>query len=448
MIRPEQSPPATVTPSQREAASKQAGDVRARWAWSEATVWTDRMLTALETGVKGDKWFSLIDKVAREENLFSGWVQVASNDGAAGVDHVSIDRFAKELAHNLKRLSETIPEGRYQPQDIRRVEIPKPGSKETRPLGIPTVRDRVVQTALRNVIEPIFEHTFAAHSYGFRPNRGCKDALRRVDQLVKRGYRYVVDADLKSYFDTIPHDRLLARVAEKISDGRILALIESFLRQGVLDAMHRWEPTEGTPQGGVISPLLSNVYLDPLDHLMAGLGFEMVRYADDFVILCRTEAEAQRALDVVRQWTAENGLKLHPEKTHIADTEGDGFEFLGYLIKREHRWPRKKSLQKLKDTIRQKTRRTSGRSMLAIIADVNRSLVGWFEYFKHSHHWVFGSLDGWIRMRLRSILRRWHRRNGRGRGRDHNRWPNAYFRDAGLFSLKDAWLQIVNPLGG
>lgn len=448
MTRSKQFPPARVACSDGGTTPKQAGDVRARWAWTEATVWTDRMLTALETGVKGGQWFSLIDKVAREDNLFSGWVQVASNDGAAGVDHISIDDFAKQLAHNLKRLSETIPDGRYRPQDIRRVEIPKPGSNETRPLGIPTVRDRVVQTALRNVIEPIFEHTFAEHSYGFRPNRGCKDALRRVDQLVKRGYRYVVDADLKGYFDTIPHDRLLARVAEKISDGRILALIALFLKQGVMDATNRWEPTEGTPQGGVISPLLSNIYLDPLDHLMAELGFEMVRYADDFVILCRTEAEARRALDVVREWTAENGLTLHPEKTHIADTEGDGFEFLGYLIKREHRWPRRKSLQRLKDTIRQKTRRTSGRSMSAIIADVNRTLVGWFEYYKHSHHWVFNTLDGWIRMRLRSILRHWHRRKGRGRGRDHNRWPNAYFHAAGLFSLKAAWLQLVNPLGG
>jgi RNA-directed DNA polymerase len=151
-------------------------------------------------------------------------------------------------------------------------------------------------------------------------------------------------------------------------------------------------------------------------------------------------------LDEVRKWTTENGLTLHPEKTHIADTEGEGFEFLGYVLKREHRWPRRKSLQKFKDTIRQKTRRTSGRSLHAIIADINRTLVGWFEYFKHSHHWIFGSLDGWIRMRLRSILRRWQRRKGCGRGLDHQRYPNAYFRDAGLFSLKDAWLKIVNPL--
>lgn len=438
-----QDPPASVA-----GRPKQVGDVRARWAWTEAAVWTDRMLMALETGVKGEKWFSLIDKVAREENLFSGWVQVASNDGAAGVDQVTIDGFAKQLASHLKRLHETLGDGRYRPQAIRRVEIPKPGSKETRPLGIPTVRDRVVQTALRNVIEPIFERTFAEHSYGFRPNRGCKDALRRVDDLVKHGYRYVVDADLKSYFDTIPHDRLLSLLGEHISDQRVLALITLFLQQGVLSEMTRWEPTAGTPQGGVISPLLSNVYLNPLDHLMARLGFEMVRYADDFVILCRTREEAERALDEVRRWTAENGLTLHPEKTHIADTEGEGFEFLGYLIQREHRWPRRKSLQKFKDTVRRKTRRTQGRSLQCVITDLNRTLRGWFEYYKHSHHWIFGSLDGWIRMRLRSILRKHQRRRGCGRGRDHQRYPNRYFHEAGLFSLKQAWLRCINPEAG
>lgn len=438
-----QDPSAGVAPG-----SKQAENVRARWAWTEATVWTDRMLTALEQGVKGGTWFSLIDKVAREENLFSGWVQVASNQGAAGVDHVSIDSFGKRLSPNLTRLHETLSQGSYRPQDVKRVQIPKPGSKETRPLGIPTVRDRVVQTALRNVIEPIFEHGFAEQSYGFRPGRGCKDALRRVDQLVKRGYRYVVDADLKGYFDTIPHAALLERVAQKISDGRVLSLIEHFLKQGVMEEMQRFEPTEGTPQGAVISPLLSNIYLDPLDHLMAERGYEMVRYADDFVVLCRTREEAETALELVREWTTENGLQLHPGKTHIADTEGEGFEFLGYHLRRDHRWPRRKSLRKFKDTVRMKTRRTSGQSLSSIIEDLNRTLRGWYEYFKHSHHWVFGSLDGWIRMRLRSILRRRARRTGRGRGLDHQRYPNAYFREAGLFSLKDAWLRDVSPVSG
>jgi RNA-directed DNA polymerase len=237
-------------------------------------------------------------------------------------------------------------------------------------------------------------------------------------------------------------------VAEKISDGRMLDLIELFLKQGVMGTAGRFEPTEGTPQGAVISPLLSNIYLDSLDHLMSDSGYEMVRYADDFVILCQTLAEAEAALELVRQWTTENGLTLHPEKTHIADAEGDGFEFLGYHLKREHRWPRKKSLQKLKETIRQKTGRTAGRSLNAVIADLNRTLTGWFEYFKHSHHWIFGRVDGWIRMRLRSILRRRVGRRGRGRGLDHQRYPNSYFHEAGLFSLAQAWLRYVNPVSG
>jgi len=418
--------------------TKPAEDVRSRWEWTEASVWTNRMLTTLEQGVKGGKWFSLMDKVYSEENLFWSWSQVAQNDGAAGVDHVSIDAFAKQLVPNLKRLTKTLRENIYQPQDVKRVWIPKPGSKEQRPLGIPTVRDRVVQTALRNVIEPIFEKDFAEHSYGFRPGRGCKDALRRVDQLMKQGYRYVVDADLKSYFDTIPHDQLMDRIEEKISDGRVLSLIEMFLQQSVLDDCQRWTPEMGSPQGAVISPLLSNIYLNPLDHLMVEQGFEMVRYADDFVILCQTAEEAGSALAVVEQWTTGNGLTLHPEKTRIVDVDAESFDFLGYSFFGEHRWPRKKSLQKLKETLRQKTKRTNGHSLQFIIADVNRTLRGWFEYFKHAHKWTFGRIDSWLRMRLRSILRKRAGRKGRGRGWDHHRWKNSYFARNGLFDLKAA----------
>jgi RNA-directed DNA polymerase len=303
----------------------------------------------------------------------------------------------------------------------------------------------VVQTALRNVLEPIFEKDFAQQSYGFRPGRGCKDALRRVDQLMKRGYRYVVDADLKSYFDTIPHDRLMDRIKEKVSDGRVLSLLEMFLKQGVMDRLTRWEPEKGTPQGAVISPLLSNIFLNPLDHLMAERGFEMVRYADDFVVLCRTAEEAETALELVREWTAENGLTLHPEKTRVVDVEEDGFDFLGYSFHGEHRWPRKKSLQKVKDTIRDKTKRSNGQSLQYIINDVNLTLRGWFEYFKHSHKRTFITLDGWIRMRLRSILRKRAGREGRGRGLDHHRWRNAYFAERGLFNLTTARASVCRP---
>src|ERR1700692_2748284 len=290
------------TPVVVPALAKRAGDVQEPpgtsrdWAWTEPTVWTPRMLAALAAGVKGGKWYSLIDKVYPTDTLSLAFEDVKDNKGAAGVDHVTIAQFAKDLDGNLGRLSEQLRRGTSRPQQIRRHYIPKPGSREMRPLGIPTVRDRVVQTALRMALEPIFEQDFAAHSYGFRPGRGCKDALRRVDELLKEGSVFIVDVDLKSYFDTIPHARLLAEVGPKASDGKIMELLEQFLRQGILDGLAAWRPDEGTPQGAVISPLLSNIYLDPLDHLMARQGFEMVRYADDFVVLCRSEAQAARAL--------------------------------------------------------------------------------------------------------------------------------------------------------
>jgi RNA-directed DNA polymerase len=420
------------------AKAKRTGEAQRPWHWVEPTVWTARMLTALEQGVKGGKWFSLIDKVFPEQTLRAAFAQVAANHGAAGVDHVTVTMFANHLDENLKHLSTDLRRGAYQPQQIRRHSIPKPGSKEMRPLGIPTVRDRVVQTALRMALEPIFEHDFAEHSYGFRPGRGCKDALRRVDELLKAGYRYIVDADLKSYFDTIPHDRLLALVGQKVSDGRVLSLIASFLKQGVLDGLREWTPEEGSPQGGCISPLLSNIYLNPLDHLMAEQGFEMVRYADDFVILCRSPEDAARALALMQRWTAEAGLTLHPDKTKIVDATVDRFDFLGYRFERGRRYPRPKSMQKLKETIRAATKRTSGKSLKAIIVGLTPTLRGWFEYFKHSYHTTFPYLDGWIRMRLRSLLRKRSGLRGRGRGADHQRWPNAFFAAQGLYSLKAA----------
>ena len=426
------------TPEAVPLGANRAGETPSRWDWVEPCVWTERMLTALEQGVKGGKWFSLIDKVYAGPTLETAFAKVAANQGAAGVDHVTIAQYQERRDENLRRLGADLKSGGYRPQPIRRHFIPKPGSTEKRPLGIPTVRDRVVQTALRLVLEPIFEQEFAAHSYGFRPGRGCKDALRRVDELLKTGHVYVVDADLKSYFDTIPHDRLMTLIGQKVSDGRILSLIEAFLKQGVLDGLHEWTPETGSPQGAVVSPLLSNIYLNPLDHLMAQSGFEMVRYADDFVILCRSPEEAARALEAVQRGTADAGLTLHPTKTRIVDARTEGFDFLGYRFEGGQHRPRAKSLTKLKDTIRAKTKRTSGQSLREIIADVNRTLRGWFEYFKHSPGRVFKALDGWVRMRLRSILRKRLGLKGRGRGADHQRWPNAFLADQGLFSLSGA----------
>lgn len=423
-------------PAEVPETAKQAGEILVRWDWVEPKVWTERMLTALERGVKGSKWFSLVDKVYALPNLRAGFNKVKSNGGAAGEDHQRIEMFERYLEENLGKLSRMLKEGTYRPQAIKRVWIPKPGSKEKRPLGIPTVRDRVVQAALLNVLGPIFERGFAEQSYGFRPNRGCKDALRRVEQLLKRGYAWVVDADLKSYFDTIPHDSMVERVEEKVSDGAVIALIKGYLKQDVMEAMKRWTPEGGTPRGAIISPLLSNIYLDPLDHVMGQRGIEMVRYADDFVVLCRSQAEAEAALEEVRQWTEDAGLQLHPTKTRIVDaTQQGGFDFLGYHFERNMKWPRKKSLTKFKDAIRAKTKRTNGHSLQAIIIDANRTCRGWFEYFKHSHRTTFKPLDQWLRMRLRSILRKRAGRQGRGRGRDHQRWTNTFFSEQGLFSL-------------
>lgn len=437
MARAEEAKPAAVPQA------KQAGEVRARWAWVEPGVWTERMLTALEVGVKGGKWFSLIDKVSSARTLRRAFERVKAKGGAAGVDHQTIAMYGQRLEQHTEYLSRTLKEGSYEPAAVRREWIPKPGSKEKRPLGIPTVRDRVVQKAITATIEPIFERDFATQSYGFRPGRSCKDALRRVDQLLKQGQTWVVDADLKRYFDTIPHEQLLRRVEEKIADGRVLELIRKYLKQGVLEEMREWEPEAGTPQGAVISPLLSNIYLDPLDWLMAGRGIEMVRYADDFVVLCQSEAEARQALALVQQWTAAAGLTLHPEKTHIVDaTQPGGFDFLGYHFERGEKRPRKKSLKKFKDTIRAKTKRNNGQSLQVIIAKVNRTTRGWFGYFKHSHRYTFDPLDPFLRMRLRGILRRRSGRRGIASGGDYRRWPNDFFAEQGLFSLCAAHAEL------
>ena len=439
---PPQSPQGVDGGETPSAETLAAWQLRARWPYAEPAVWTLRMLEALEQGVKGGKWHSLMDKVYKSDNLLSSFEKVKCNGGAPGVDHVTVRAFDKKLESNIASLRTQLSDGTYQPQAVRRIYIPKPGSREKRPLGIPTVRDRVAQGALRQVIEPIFERDFAEHSYGFRPGRGCKQALRRVDGLLKQGYTWVVDADIKGYFDAIPHEPLLALLHERISDRSTLGLIEKFLRQGVMDGLSSWTPEQGTPQGAVLSPLLANIYLDPLDHRMAASGYEMTRYADDFVVQCRSQREAQQALEIIRDWTAQASLRLHPEKTRIVDAaERGGFDFLGYHFERGYRWPRKKSLDKLKDSIRGQTPRTNGQSLECIIGSINPRLRGWFAYFKHSHKTTFGPLDSWIRMRLRSILRRRNKRKGRGRGFDHFRWPNAFFAEHGLFSLTAARAQ-------
>lgn len=419
--------------------AKQVGEVRARWAWAEPSVWTERMLTALEKGVKGGMWFSLNDKVYDARTLRAAWEAVWARKGAGGVDRQTVEQFAAQAEKHLEHLEEELRADTYVPKPVRRCWIEKPGSVEKRPLGIPTVKDRVVQTALRMVMEPIYEREFHPRSYGFRPGRGCKDALREVEKLLNEGKTWVVDADIKSYFDTIPQAELMAEVRKRISDGRMLKLIERYLKQGVMDGLEQWTPEAGTPQGAVISPLLANIYLHPVDEVMGAAGYEMVRYADDLVILCRSEAQARLALTELEVQLRKRGLKLHPEKTRIVNAkEPGGFDFLGYHFEQGKRWPREKSEQKLKDKVRQHTRRTSGVSLAVTIETLNAVLRGWFGYFKHSRRWTFGRLDGWSRMRLRSLLRKHRGGRGRGRGSDHQRWTNAFFREQGLFSLLDA----------
>ncbi len=417
--------------------AKQGREVPQPWAWTEASVWTERMVATLERGIKGGKWYSLMDKVWKLENLQSAAQQVRKNQGAAGVDGVSCEAYLKAGPARLERLQDKLKSGRYQPAPVKRVWIPKLGSKELRPLGVPTVEGRIVETAVRNVIEPIFEHVFAETSYGFRPGRGAKDALRRVDQLLNAGKVWVIDADLKAYFDTIPQEKLMKLLEEHIADGALLELINKMLQQGVMESGKGWQPTErGTPQGAVVSPLLANVYLNPLDHLMARRGRDMVRYADDFVILCESQQEAQGVLEELRQWTEAAGLTLHPTKTRIVDaSQKGGFDFLGYHFERGHRWPRHKSLDKFREAIRQKTRKRDPRPLTEMVTDVNRTLKGWFGYFKHSVKNIFHTQDQWVRQRLRTVLRKRHKGQGRARGRDQQRWPNDYFAELGLFSL-------------
>ena len=281
--------------------------------FTPAPLWTEAMLAALQRGVKGGKWHSLIDKVWNPDTLMLAWTQVERNAGAAGVDRVSVERFAQARDHYLAELASTLRDGSYRPQPVRRVYIPK--GQGQRPLGIPAVKDRVLQAALKLVIEPIFEREFEPRSFGFRQGLGCKDALREVDRHLKSGHFWVVDADLQSYFDTIPHAPLLAKVGRRIADGRVLELVQQFLKQDIMEDMTRWTPISGSPQGAVISPLIANIYLHELDVEMREAGLVMVRYADDTVVLCRSREEAESALARLRAWVNANGLALHPDKT-------------------------------------------------------------------------------------------------------------------------------------
>jgi RNA-directed DNA polymerase len=394
---------------------------------------------------EGTVWFSLWDKVWAEANLNQACLEVVLNEGSAGVDGQTVEQFRMRWRTEIGKLQTELRTGQYRPQPVKRAWIDKLGSAEKRPLGIPAVRDRVVQAALRHVLEPIFEWDFAAYSYGFRPKRSAQQALQRVEELLKSGYVWMVDADLKSYFDTIPQERLMEALGRRIADGRVLALLWAYLKAGVMETSREWRASEcGTPQGAVISPLLANVYLNPLDHEMARRGRQMVRYADDFIILCRSEAEAQAALAEVREWVQGAGLRLHPTKTRLVNAaQSGGFDFLGYHFERYQngsgkKWPRQKSLIKLRAAIREKTGRLRSLSMETIISQINPTLKGWYAYFRESLPSALESVDGWVRRRLRSILRYRHKRKGISKGRENRVYTNRWFTERGLFNMADA----------
>jgi RNA-directed DNA polymerase len=402
------------------------------------------MLKALETGVRGGKWHSLYDKVYGLSNLKAAWKRVKANRGGGGVDQMSIADFDKDADVRLEKLSEALRTNTYKPLPVRRTYIPKVGSPEKRPLGIPTIIDRIVQTAVRNVIEPIFEQEFDPCSYGFRPKLGCQDALGEIERLLAAGFMHVVDVDVRKYFDTIPHQGLMNEVATRIADGRVLDLIEAYLHQGVLEEMQLWLPEKGTPQGAVISPLLANVYLHPVDLAMRQAGYTLVRYADDMVVLCRTREEAEAALVKLGELLEARGLQLHPDKTRLAHLmERPGFQFLGYVFYDKYRDPRGSSQDKLRASLGAKSKLTNGDSLKDIISRLNASLRGWHNYFKFcsANGRVWAEIDGWVRFRLRALLdkrRKGGRSRRRGRGHAHFRWPNAYFTELGLFSLVSA----------
>ena len=339
--------------------------------------WTPAMVTAIaRLRESGRKWYSLYDKVRTADNLRGAWHQVAANRGAAGVDGQSVRAFGAQAELHLAELQRGLAQQRFQPLPVRRCWLREPGKKARRPLGIPAVRDRVVQAAVVNVLEPIFEAEFLDCSYGYRPGRSQHQALDRVSAALAQGQTWVVEADIRGCFDTIPRDPLLDAVAERVADGTLLELLAAFLKAGVLEGQD-FQPTEtGTPQGAVLSPLLCNIYLHRLDQALTAQGYTLVRYADDFVVLCHSQAEAEAALTVVRQVLAELGLSLSEEKTRIVHVEEAAVTFLGYTFYRAWRFPSDQAMQRLRAKLRPVTRRQQPRPLRELVAAVNPILRG------------------------------------------------------------------------
>jgi group II intron reverse transcriptase/maturase len=349
------------------------------------------------------KKHSLIHQVWNEKNLENAWERVKANKGSAGIDNISIQDFEQNLLQNLAEVQRLLKENRYVPKPVKRVFIPKENGK-TRPLGIPTVRDRIVQQALKNVLEPIFEETFLPQSHGYRPKTDAHAAIRKAEAYFESGYHWVVDADIEGFFDHVNHQILMDLICEKVSDGRVLSLIESFLESGIMNGGIYEENTEGTPQGGNLSPLLANVYLNHFDRRMGDYGYLLLRYADDIVIFCKYEWEAQEALKRAKEiLERELKLKLSPEKTKILNARKKGIEFLGFHFNGRWRRPKDKARKRFKSEIKQRTRRQQPKNLEMVIESINPVIRGWGNYFKGGTvKKLFGELDGYIRGRLRS----------------------------------------------
>lgn len=410
------------------------------------------------------KWYSLIDKIWAKPNLEEAFKEVKRNRGAAGIDQVTVKAFESELEHHLEVLEQALRSKTYRPKPVRRVYIPKADGTQ-RPLGIPTVGDRVVQAAAKRILEPIFEAKFMDCSYGFRPGRSAHMALEKIRQDLEDGFRYVVDADLKSYFDTISHEKLTGMVKETVVDGSVLELLEKFLKAGVLEGGSFHMNDHGTPQGGVISPLLANIFLHPLDQVMTERGHRLTRYADDFVICCKTQKGAERVLkSVIRLLEREMGLTVHPEKTKIVNSKRELFVFLGHEFKPGKRMiPSAKAITKFKERVKTITRRNQTVHVERLVKKVlNPYIRGWGRYYGTGDvRNRFRDFDAWIRRRLRSVqLRSWKKvrklhREMRKRGWNNKElpglrmtaWrsshstyaqyamPNKWFEEIGLSSL-------------
>lgn len=404
----------------------------------EYPVWTPAMVEARgKLRASGRKWYALHDKLHDSRNLREAWKQVAENGGAAGVSGETVQQYAKEVDRRLSRLAAKLKAQQFHASPIRRAFIPKnDGSGKLRGLGIPEIEDRIVQAAVVRLIEPIFEAKFLEGSYGFRPERSAHHALAEVEQAISGERPYLVDADIRSCFDSIPHEALMDEVAREIADAKVLNLIRRFVKAEIVERMRAWQPEQGTPQGAVLSPLLANIYLHRFDAEMTRAGYKVVRYADDFVVLCRTMEEAESARKKADEVLKAMGLELHPEKTRVIDARKERFQFLGYEWWPGGRQPRRSSETKLKDKIRKRTPRTAGKSMRVLIAELNPTLKGFYAYFRHSFHNVFDGIDGFIRRRLRRILLKWNRKRGHGiGGRAHRLYPNSYFAELKLFSM-------------